>query len=57
MEMEIKLTLPDDVDAFDIFCYRREGSIVGVGTIRIDKDTKTLEIYRGDEGIYKVRRG
>lgn len=49
--MELKLVLPDDVDAFDIFCYRHEGALISVPTIHINKNLETVKIFRGN-GIY-----
>lgn len=49
--MELKLVLPDDVDAFDIFCYRHEGALISVPTIHINKDIGAVEIFR-ENGIY-----
>lgn len=49
--MELKLILPDDVDAFDIFCYRHEGALISVPTIHINKNLETVEIFR-ENGIY-----
>lgn len=51
--MELKLVLPDDVDAFDIFCYRHEGALISVPTIHINKNLMSVEISR-QNGIYYV---
>lgn len=50
-KLELKLVLPDDVDAFDIFCYRHEGALISVPTIHINKDIGAVEIFR-ENGIY-----
>lgn len=52
--MELKLILPDDVDAFDIFCYRHEGSLIGVPTIHINENINSIKIYREKNGVYKT---
>lgn len=49
--MELKLVLPDDVDAFDIFCYRHEGALISVPTIHINNNLGAVEIFR-ENGIY-----
>lgn len=49
--MKLKLILPDDVDAFDIFCYSHEGTLISMPTIHINKDLETVEIFKKN-GIY-----